>query len=614
MSRTYLGLDSETTGVRVFHGDRPFVISGCDDNGKTFYWRTQVNPWDRTILWRDYDFGEIWNTICKYDELVFHNALFDVRMMRESGWAMPEGYHDTMAVMHTLFSHERLALKPLGVRYLQMPDEDEKDLKKAVLSARREAKKKGYAIAEDKDRFGDQPWKADYWLAPDAILKKYAIGDAERTMGLFLLGMDELRQDPRLLKKYEEEMRIVKLTYKMISRGVACDSKVVDFEIARNRMKERLHLRNLAKQAPGLNINAPKQVADFVYKKLGFPIQKFTESGAPSTNSEALAQIDHPVVKELTKAKAAEKANSTFFLRYKHLSVQEGPLKILHPEFNPFGAGTGRYACRNPNLQNVANALNTRSSEPIQARTPFKPRPGCVWLHWDWSQIEMWIFAAEAEEENMLADMATGNLHVATANRLYGKGKDIVSLEMAAGGRSNSKAKAKMMNFGVVFGIGVNSTAEFLKISRSQAKMELHTYYTSYPRIRPYMDDTSRRAAQDGCVWNRFNRKIQIDRNFAYKAVNYIVQSNAADYMKRKMLWLDDYLKTRLRVKGIDAEIVLTIHDEIVVEIVKTANLKQVVLEVSMALEDARGIWKQISKLPVEASITTTNWAEKRSF
>ncbi len=216
----------------------------------------------------------------------------------------------------------------------------------------------------------------------------------------------------------------------------------------------------------------------------------------------------------------------------------------------------------------------------------------------------MWIFAAEAGDEALLADMHTGNLHTATANRVYGKGViDIVAIEEKEG-RKNSRGRAKMLNFGVVFCMGIDSMAIALECSRTEAKRNLKYYYDQYSKIRPFMDKMISMAQRDGYIWNRYGWKLEVSKTAAYRSVNYIVQSSAAAHMQEKMIWLDEYYKAH---PEIGAEIVLTIHDEIVTEVEEAKILPHLPI-IKAEFENHHGKWSEFPKLPLEFKVTRDRW------
>ena len=608
LSKRRIALDTETTGLFPFLGDRPYFVSTCDNEGKLWGIRGQVDPMTRNVSWTRSQLQQIAD-LTEDERLpkTYFHAKFDVRHLEKIGIKTLGRIDEVMFMVHVLFSAELIKLKPLAKRWLQISDDDEHVLRAATIKARHEAKKKGWKIAE-KDSQGEDPVAADYWLAPPDLLWRYGLRDAERTLLLYYLSLEELEKDPRFLRKYEEEMELWPITYEMEGRGVRCSPQICQFEISRNRIKKNFHYKRVV-EAVGrpINLRSPKQLCEYIYGKLAMPVKSYTENGSPATDADSLRKLDHPIVSEIVACKAADVAIGNFFQTYaRHIRLEEG-LPILHPDFQQLGARTTRFSCRRPNLHAAANAFNTRSFEPIQARTPFGPRPGYLWVHSDWSQIEMWIFAAESQDEDLLADLATGNIHTATANRVFGHGRDIVAEEMKEG-RSNARGRAKMLNFGVVFGMGVPAVMDFLKCSRKEAQEVLDLYYRGYPRIKPFMQELSDRAAREGFIWNRFNRRLQVPRGSAYVSVNYLIQSSAAEYMKSKMRWIAPYLRAR---RALDAYLVLTIHDELVIEV--PAPLRPEMLlalkEIKAELENIHGLWwPELKNLPVEFKITRERW------
>jgi DNA polymerase-1 len=283
---------------------------------------------------------------------------------------------------------------------------------------------------------------------------------------------------------------------------------------------------------------------------------------------------------------------------------------VLHPDFRQLGADTGRFSCSNPNLQNVANAnAGVRSFEVIQARTPFEPRPNNYWWHYDWSQMEMWIAGAESEDPTMLDALKHKNLHTETCNLVLGKGKDIYKEEMEKYGKSPTRIKAKLLNFGIVYGMGVTACCDLIKCSHAEAREILDRFYKSYPGVRALMDDLAREAVANGFIYNRFGRRLQIEPERSYKALNYLIQSSAADHMKSKMIWLDQHL-----IGNKLGHMILTIHDEIVFEGSKHLLETGCIKNIKRKFEDHQGIWDNIDSLPVEVAVTTQSWDRKKGI
>lgn len=605
-----VAFDCETTGLSTWNGARPFYFSFCNEEGDVAKFRWKVDPMTRApeIVKADYnqmqDFFEDDRRV-----KIAHNSKFDIRMMDEIGIKVKGRVEDTYFAAHTLKSNEfTFGLKPLCKKYLDFPDDDEKALRNEVVKLRRQAKKNGWNIAI-KGRDGKDPWKADLWLAADKTLDPYGCGDAERAMLLWKVLREELSNDPVCKKFYDREIELQKVTYRMETRGVRVRPEIVDREIKVNKDAVENCIAKLRNEIGAeFNPNSSRQVADYVYGKLKNPVIFWTNTGQPAVHSEALQGIDHPVVRVLQKHNSHEKAITNFFQKYKDNShPDELDQWILHPDFNQVGPITGRYSCRNPNLQNVANALTTRSEIPIQARTPFCPRVGYMWLSIDYSGQEVWIFADGSKEEQMLKALYDGrDLHAEVADFIWGAGT--VAKEKLLG-KKTSRAKAKMLFFGIIYGMGVPACAAFLKCSEDEARAVLKRYKDFFPRVDPFMKEIMAKVKEDGYIQTAWGRKIFVDHDYGYKATNYYVQGSGADMIKDSMIRLDKYLKWT----GLDARIVMTIHDELIFEIRKADLSPKLVQGVIKIMEDHQGNLG-IKKLPVELSRVTTSWNLKEEI
>lgn len=571
--------------------------------GRTFFSRFEVDPLTRGVeyLCTDDKSLDWWANILEDPTIakVFHNHKFDCRMLDAVGIKVKGQIHDTMYAMHVLRTLEpTLGLKPLCKKYLGIEDTDEKDLHSATMSARREAKKKGWKIAE--------AVQADYWLAPPKLLEKYSRQDAYRTILLWQL-LEEKLHEEGLWKIYEDEMRLAPVTYKMETRGFRIIPELAQQEIVKNKVVMKASKRIYEKECPGLNVDSPQQLSAFIYGNLHVKPEHFTPNGNPKVSGDVLLKIDNPVVKAILDFKASEKAISNFFQRYLNSMVRSGQEWVLHPDFQQIGPVTGRYSCRNPNLQNVADGFTTRSSIPIQARTPFCPRQGYVWYHFDYSQIEMWIFAALAKEEKMLDALLSGrDLHTETANAIWGKGT--VENE-AKRGLKTSRHRAKMMNFGIIYGIGAKSLAVLNKTTEDEARKDLENYRNAFPKIDIYMDRISRFGREHGYVEGPMGRRWQIDPDRSYTACNYMVQGSAAQVIKAAMVKVDAFFESN----QIDGGLVSTIHDEHIDEI-RIGQDNLTVLRKIKRLSEGFGGPFGLPKLPVEVAKTTTSWSAKEKI
>ena len=665
-----IAFDTETTGLRYWHGEAPYGFGFCNEDGETVYIDFPVDPWTRIPIPQETQLHQIKllledPTITK----VMHNAKFDTRMMETNyGIKVAGVIEETMFMAHVCNTLEpSYKLKQLSEKYLDYSKSDQDMLKKATVKARRQAKKLGWPKADSVH--------ADYWMVKalnpqSRLCEIYCGGDVERTMLLRFFYQD-LMDELDVRDAYEHEMELWHINYRMETRGVRITSSIVEEEIE-SATKERDTWHDFVADAawPGFQIDSDPDARKLFYEKLGLPVLVFTDKEKlPSVAAGALMQhVDNPVVSALFKYRAAAKALSNFFIKYKYGKCPD-PLSpgnyALHPDFNQVGPCTGRYSCRQPNLQNVANALTTRSSEPIQARRPFGPRKGYWWYHIDYANLEVRIFADVAQELFMLdAFLNERDLHTECANKAwggegndYGTGAALHALELDGTGshdnlllldvwkelginptkkrlshsdqmkiarlwmethgynivkaegslkKKTSRAKAKMVLFLKVFGGGPPALADLMRCTISEATTFLHTYDEAFPRINEYSKELIWEAKQNGFIRNTYNRRLSVDHNFLYRCVNYKVQGSAADLMKRSMMKCDKFLLST----GLDAHIVMTIHDEIVFEIKKEHAYLWLLTKLCRIMAEHDGHFGIAT--PVEIDRVDVRWNEKK--
>lgn len=595
-----MACDTETTGLNPWKGDRPFAFSFCNQKMNTGYVRYPVDPFTRTVKYGSlqmfHDFFED-ERITK----VFHNAKFDIRMLEMIGVGVKGTIHDTMFAMHCLRTAEpSLALKPLANKYLGISTDDEKALKKSTIQARRQGKKLGWKLGEEIEE--------DYWMADPKVCQTYAVRDVERTMPLWLLLYQKMKEEG-VLNVYLEEMELFWVVYRMEKRGVRVDPEVIDSEIKRNNKIILESGNKIQKLAPGINVNSHKQMVEYLFRKKGHKPTRYTDAGNPSVSTEVLLSIDDPLCKLVIEHKTAEKAVNGFFGRFKRLMVNEKGLWILHPDFHQIGPVTGRFSCREPNLQNVADPYGTRAPIPIPARMAFVPRPGYEWWHIDYKQMELWLFSSPkiAHEKKLLSVLLSGEDLPSSVAIEMGYGKNLE--DDKKNNRGVTRIRMKLMLYGIVYGIGPSGLALLNKIPYEEALRDLNTFKERYPEIDRYMQQTIKKAAYYGFVESPLGRKYQTNSNMTYKAANYIVQGSAAQVLKKAMIDSDRFL----RQNKIDGHLIMTIHDELAFEINKKHATLKTILGVKKIME-SYGKHFGIPKLPVDIERVRTNWMEKEEI
>lgn len=649
-----LAFDTETTGLNVWTGGRPFAVSVCWPDGRTRYWEWVVDPRTRRPRVKLSDIREIRSILCDTGVRKYTwNGKFDCLMLESIGIEVPlhtveEVSFMARAVNNLEFSYK---LKPLAKKYADIDDADEKDLHDMVVRARRLAKRLGYNRADDVE--------ADYWLpgtlaalhpreARDAgidgrVCGRYAVRDAERTMvlgAMYEVAMDDLQ----VRGTYRAEMDLWPITMSMEKRGVAIDEKrMAKCRDECERILEQAEAR-LQKVSGNLefNINSTKQLAKLLFgpdSVAKLPALKRTKTGQPKTDAEALApHKQHPIVQDVLRVRANSQALKLFFDKYSHLANEddEGNI-ILHPGFKQWGTLTGRYSCGEPNLQQVSDPDTTNSIAAefvVDVRQVFIPRPGYVWYCPDYSQIEVVIFADVSGEPALIDAILSGqDIHGVTAERVWGgEGNDrgfkmarmiletdddglvreklvecnyrITDLEKSVD-KKIARKRSKAVTFTKIFGGGPLALMRWIGVTRPEAVEILNAYDDSFPTMVRRMKEIEMRGKKDGYVINPFGRRLAVDPWNAYRAVNHMVQSAAADLMKRGMRQCAAYLGEL----DLDARIILTIHDELIFEFRKGHNFKHVLAEIKSRMSDHGGALSVPVKVDMER--VDERWSDK---
>lgn len=308
------------------------------------------------------------------------------------------------------------------------------------------------------------------------------------------------------------------------------------------------------------NIQSPKQLQTILFEKLGLSTGKKTKTGH-STNVQVLTQLaeQHPLPAKILEYRHLAKLLSTYI---DTLPKQVDREDRVHTTYNQTIASTGRLSSKDPNLQNIP----IRTDIGRQIRRAFIPRPGCVLLAADYSQIELRLLAHFSKDPNLLEAFRTNeDIHTRTASLIFDKAPDGITPE--------ERRIAKTVNFGVIYGMGPFKLAGDLRISMKEAKSFIDAYFTRYDKVAALMESFEVRARDEGYLTTLLGRKktfpgLSSRNRVVYEAtkreaMNYPLQSSAADIIKRAMITLDNAL-----LKGSFASrLVLQVHDELVLEV-----------------------------------------------
>ena len=432
------------------------------------------------------------------------------------------------------------------------------------------------------------------------------LGDAEKIL------MDELKKR-ELLKVWETiEKPLIPIIEKMEKIGVKIDKKELGVLSKTYHTKLSLLEKKIWELAGGeFNINSPKQLGEILFVKLGLKPknQKKTGSGALSTKESELEKMRdmHPIIPFVFEYRELQKLLSTYIDVIPNLLDENDR---LHAKFLQAGTTTGRLASSDPNLQNIPNS----SELGRNIRKSFITEKNCKLLAFDYSQIEIRIAAFLANDKKLIDIFKKGeDVHTAVASEVFGVSKEKVDKEM--------RRKAKVINFGIMYGMGVNSLKVQLGSTREEAQTYLDEYFNKFSGLAQYLRNVKVETEKLGYTETFFGRrryfegmrsKIPFIRAMAERmAINAPIQGTGADLIKLAMVKIDEFL-TAEKLEG-KVKLILQVHDELVFEVEEKsveemAQKIRNIMESLVPTKDTKGIvmkadasmgedWKEMSKL-----------------
>ncbi|KVO38797.1 DNA polymerase I [Burkholderia ubonensis] len=465
---------------------------------------------------------------------------YDAQVLANYGIELNGIEHDTLLESYVLESHrthdmDSLALRHLGIKTIKYED-----------VAGKGAKQIGFD---------------EVALAQAA---EYAAEDADITLQLHHALYPQVAREPGLERVYREiEMPVSIVLRKMERTGVLIDDarlQAQSTEIA----TRLIELEGQAYELAGgeFNLGSPKQIGQIFFEKLQLPVVKKTPSGAPSTDEEVLQKLaeDYPLPKLLLEHRGLSKLKSTYTDKLPRMVNPE--TGRVHTNYAQAVAVTGRLASNDPNLQNIP----VRTAEGRRIREAFIASPGHQIVSADYSQIELRIMAHISGDASLLRAFSNGeDIHRATAAEVFG----VTPLEVT----TDQRRIAKVINFGLIYGMSSFGLASNLGITRDAAKLYIDRYFARYPGVAQYMEDTRAIAKEKGYVETVFGRRLWLPeinggngprRQAAERAaINAPMQGTAADLIKLSMIAVDDWL-TR---DGLASRMIMQVHDELVLEV-----------------------------------------------
>ena len=470
-----------------------------------------------------------------------------------------------------------------------------------------------------------EPLLAYYLLQPSSKLPELEeVYSSEIDLGLGEFGEEELLlvetahlyelrdelaeklEDDNLLELYDKiELPLIKVLAIMEYNGVNIDRDWL--ESLSDKLGKRLDIiREKAYDLAGeeFNLNSPKQLGEILFEKLGLPVIKKTKTGY-STNADVLEKLEgkHPIIPLISEYRELAKLKSTYIDSLPPL-INEETGKI-HTSFNQMVTATGRLSSTNPNLQNIP----IRTEEGREIRKAFIPsRDDMLLLAVDYSQIELRVFAHLSGDERLKEAFKSGrDIHTETASEIFEVEAEKVS--------PNLRRHAKVINFGLAYGMSAYGLSQDLDIPVEEAKDYIDKYFERFSGVKEYMDQTIEDVKEKGYAETLYGRKRYIPeinssnyhrRSFAERsAINTPVQGTAADIMKKAMIDVYDALEK----SDLEINMLLQVHDELVFEVAESdlesaAKLVKEKMEAAAELDVPLIVDLQIAK----------NWRDKEDY
>jgi DNA polymerase I len=392
---------------------------------------------------------------------------------------------------------------------------------------------------------------------------EYSCEDSDQTLDVHLALWPKLQADSKLNFIYELEMKSSETLYRVERNGVLIDAATLaaqSAELGQRMMQLEKEAHALAGQP--FNLGSPKQIGEILFTKLGLPITKKTPSGVASTDEEVLEKLaeDYPLPAKLLEHRGLSKLKGTYTDKLAQMAHPR--TGRVHTHYAQAVAITGRLSSNEPNLQNIP----VKTAEGRRVREAFIAPPGHLIASADYSQIELRIMAHLSEDVALLRAFKEGmDVHRATAAEVFGVAPDLVT--------SEQRRYAKVINFGLIYGMSAFGLARNLGIDGAAAKNYIQRYFERYPGVKNYMDQTRLSAKSKGYVETVFGRRLYLPEinspngprrgSAERQAINAPMQGTAADLIKLSMVKVQELLDAQKR----RTKMIMQVHDELVFEV-----------------------------------------------
>jgi DNA polymerase I len=465
----------------------------------------------------------------KYDRHVFANHGIEV-----------QGYvHDTMLQSYVLEVHKPHNLTSLAERHVG---------------------RKGISY---EDLCGKGAHQISFAQVDVAKASEYSCEDSDQTLDVHLALWPKLQANDKLRSIYELEIESSESLYRIERNGVMIDAQLLatqSHELGQRIMQLETEAHDLAGQP--FNLASPKQIGEIFFTKLGLPVVKKTATGAPSTDEEVLEKLaeDYPLPAKILEHRGISKLKGTYTDKLGTLAHPR--TGRVHTHYAQAVAVTGRLSSNDPNLQNIP----IKTAEGRRVREAFVAPPGCFIASADYSQIELRIMAHISGDEALIKAFTEGiDVHRATAAEVFGLAAADVS--------SEQRRYAKVINFGLIYGMSAFGLAKALSIDNTAAKNYIERYFQRFAGVKTYMDETRLSAKSKGYVETVFGRRLYLPEisspngprraGAERAAINAPMQGTAADLIKLSM----NAVQRELDTKAMKTKMIMQVHDELVFEV-----------------------------------------------
>ena len=394
---------------------------------------------------------------------------------------------------------------------------------------------------------------------------EYAAEDADVTLQLYHVLKNQLKKEKRLLEVYQKfEIPSMKALIEIERNGVLIDAHLLGQQ-SQKIGEELIKIESKAYELAGqpFNLASPKQLREILFEKLEIKPLKKTPTGTPSTSEEVLQELskDYPLPKILLEYRTLAKLKSTYTDKLP-LMINQSTGRI-HTSYNQAVAVTGRLASSDPNLQNIP----IKSSEGRKIREAFIAKPNFSIISADYSQIELRILAHLSKDLGLIEAFKNNkDIHTITASEIFNTNIKKIT--------SEQRRYAKIINFGLIYGMGAFGLAKTLSITRSDAQNYIQEYFNKYPTVLQYMEESKQFAREHGYVETFFGRRLWLPEisssNGLRKAgaeraaINAPMQGTAADLIKLAMIQVQQWIDDNSDLKG---QVIMQVHDELVFEV-----------------------------------------------